>query len=352
MNRPFLVLLLYAAFAAPALAQDDVATLIERGYLRKAETLLAARVAAAPTDGEALARLARIRVEQGNLDEAMKLAERAVAVAPGSADAHYALAEVNGAKAQRVGALSKMGPARKFKKEADAALAIDPRHMDALEGMIAFHRQAPGIVGGDKKKIPEMIERLSSADPARGWSWKANEADNNQDSVTCEAHLRKAAEVGGPDERMALANWLSPPWRKPAEAERIAREVLEKEPWRQGAWSLIAVLQARTGRLEELDATLAAAEAGDPGRLGATYSAGRTLVVEKKDPARAEKYLRRYLAVPPEIGWPTHAGAHWRLGLALEQQGRRDEAVAEIQIAVRDQPDLEGAKKDLKRLSR
>jgi len=349
MNRmlPAALLLLVAA---PALAQTDVATLIDRGYLRQAESKLTARVAEAPNDVDALARLARIRVEQGKTEEAMALAERAVAANPNSAEAHYALAEANGAKAQK-GGLGAMGPAKKFKKEAEATLALDPRHSDAIEGLIQFHQQAPGLVGGDKKKIPELLDRLNTVDPEKASIRRAGAAMNEKDSVKAEAILRKTAESGSADARLALAGWLAQPWRKPAEAERLAREVVAREPWRQNAWGTIAVVEAREKRYDDLDATLAAAETADPGRLGAVYAAARTLIVEGGDLARAEKYLRRYLATPPEIGYPAHAGAHWRLAQVLEKKGQKDAAVAELRIAVRDQPDLDGAKKDLKRLS-
>jgi tetratricopeptide (TPR) repeat protein len=69
-----------------------------------------------------------------------------------------------------------------------------------------------------------------------------------------------------------------------------------------------------------------------------------------KEQPRAEGYLRHYLASEPEIGSPSWAAARWRLGLVLEKQGKKTEAVAEIQTAVQLDPKLEDAKKDLKRL--
>lgn len=351
MKRTLLAAVLTALCAGPALAQDEIATLIDRGYLRQAEAKLTARVAAAPTDVKALSQLARIRVEQRKPEEAIALAERAVAANPNSAEAHYALAEANGAKAQK-GGLGAMGPAKKFKKEAEATLALDPKYPDAMVGLIVFHQQAPGLIGGDKKKIPELLDRLQAADPEKAAIRRANVAMRGKDSVQVEAMLRKAAASGSTDSRLVLAGWLAAPWRKPDEAERLAREVVAQEPWQQSAWGTIAALQARGKRYDELDATLAAAEAADPGRLGAMYAAARTLVTEGGDLTRAEKYLRRYLTTPPEIGYPSHAGAHWRLAQILEKQGKKDQAIAELQMAVRDQPDLEGAKKDLKRLGR
>jgi hypothetical protein len=47
---------------------------------------------------------------------------------------------------------------------------------------------------------------------------------------------------------------------------------------------------------------------------------------------------------------PSLAFAHWRLATTLERQNKKPEAIAELETAVRLHPDLEGAKKDLKRL--
>lgn len=52
----------------------------------------------------------------------------------------------------------------------------------------------------------------------------------------------------------------------------------------------------------------------------------------------------------PEVGSPSRAVGRWRLGLVLEKRGRKKEAVAEIEAALKEQPDLKDAKKDLERL--
>jgi len=99
-----------------------------------------------------------------------------------------------------------------------------------------------------------------------------------------------------------------------------------------------------------MDATLAAAESAVPGNLGPHYQAARAIIAMRSEPARAEALLRRYLSVEPEIGMPSHAGAHWRLGQALELEGKKPEAITEMQTALRLDGSLDGAKKDLKRL--
>jgi tetratricopeptide (TPR) repeat protein len=333
---------------------SDAATLMERGQLRRAEALLAARIARTPDDADALARLAEIRADQKRFDEAIALAERAVAVAPASAASHYALAAATGTKAERAGALSAAGLARRFKKSAEAALARDPKHTDAIQALIGFHRQAPGIVGGDRKQIPSLLARLDAANPVAGAIARAHEARRARDTVSADRWMRRAAELDGPGVRgrLALAGWLAAPWRDPAAAERLALEVVEREPWRQEAWGLVLQLQSRARRFEDFDATLARVEAADPGRYGAWYAAGRDLALTGADLERGERCLRRYLEHEPEIGWPGHAAAHWRLGVIAKKRGDLAAARRELETAVKMDPELDEAKKELKRLGR
>ena len=356
MTRSFLATTLAVMLAAllgsvPAEADDSPQTLMEHGRLRIAAAVAEIRIKANPSDAEALRVLATIRATQKQFDEATHLAERAVAAAPNDPSAHYALAQVAGMNAQTASMLKKPGLASRFKKETEKALALDPDDEDALEGMVTFHREAPGIMGGDKKKCAAFVDHLARLDPTRGWLQKADIAFDQKDSVLAESCLRKAvAAKGEASAKISLANWLIQPWRKPDEAERLAREAIEAEPWRTGGWALVAARQAYQKRWSEMDATLAEAEKAIPGNLGPHYQVARIMITQKIDPVRAEALLRRYLTVEPEIGQPTYAGAHWRLGQALELEGKKPEAIAEMQTAVRLDPKLDVPKKDLKRL--
>ena len=352
MNPSIPSLAALTLIVSPAFAETDVATLIDRGYYREADSRLAAAVAATPNDPTTLACLAKVRAEQGRLDEAQKLAEKAVEAGPNLATTHFALAEVCGERAGKASILKVPGFARRFKKEVDATLAIDPKNVDALGALVQFHLQAPGIVGGDKKKIPALLDQISAIDPAQGCMARSEMAFRDKDSTQAVSWMLKAvdAEKNGADAHMALARHLSAPWRNPGKSEELAREALAREPWRQDAWALIVALAARAGRIEEMNETLAKAEAADPTRLGAYYTAGRQLLIDGKDLDRAEQCFRHYLTREPEFGWPGHGGAHWRLGQILEKRGDRQGAIAEIETALKLQPELDDAKKDLKRL--
>ena len=333
-------------------AADEALVLLEQGQYRQAAAVCERRLAANPADGMAGAVLSRVRGQEGRLDDAVKLATAAVAAAPGSADVQYAYAEAYGRKAQDAGVLKAAGHAGKLKKAAEEALRLQPDHADALSMLVDFHRRAPGIMGGDRKKGAEYLDRLVRVDPAVGWTKKAGMAFSDKDTVQGAQCLERAVEQAPGSGRalVALASHLAQPGRDLARAERLARQVTETEPWRVGAWQVLAGLHAYQGRWTELDDVLERAEAANPERLAPCFTAARTLIVSEKDPARAERLLRHYLSRPPEIAAPSHANARWRLGQALEQQGRKEEAMAEWSLALQADPKLEAAKKDLKRL--
>ena len=69
-----------------------------------------------------------------------------------------------------------------------------------------------------------------------------------------------------------------------------------------------------------------------------------------KDLPRAERYARKYLSQEPEPTASTPAVAHWRLGLILEKEGKKPEAIAALQTATKLDPKFEPAQRDLKRL--
>jgi tetratricopeptide (TPR) repeat protein len=350
-----LAVIVTATLAAPALAGvEDAKQLYDRGYLRQSAAECEKLLAANPNDALAGALLARIRAEQGDKDAALKLANAAATADPKCADAQYALAECYAREARNAGVLHQAGLAGKMRKGCEAALAISPEHVDALELSSDFYRYAPGIMGGDKKKSVEYVDRMVKVDPVAGWLKRAEVAMDGKDKDTVRAAecYRQAAAVQPPSPRaqVALASWLLQPWRDPATAEKLALAAVQAEPWRTGGWQVLAALYSYQARYADLDELLKHSEAVEPSHLAPWYSAARQLINAGKELPRAEGYLRHYLSREPEIGAQSWATARWRLGQVLEKQGKRSEAVAEMETAVKLDPKLEDAKKDLKRL--
>lgn len=350
------VLLALTLAAAPAAAPDDPKTLMDEGHLRRAQALLDAEAASRPDDPRTLYLQSRFKLMIGDAQAALPLAERAATIAPREADYRYQVAACVGTQAQNAGKLKALGLAKRFKREAEATLALDPRHVDAFDGLISFYSQAPGIAGGDDKRAAALADSLVRIDPARGRLAQATLFFRDKKEDKGEQALRQAL-AAVPDDyrvRMTLVRFLATDTRKKwEEAETHAKAALAIAPGRIAAYAALAGLYAHLGRWDDLDKILAEAERAVPDNRSAHYQAARTLLGDDKEPARAERLFRVYLASEPEIGAPTLAHAHWRLGLVIEKQGRKPEALAEVQQALALKPDLgDDAKKDLKRLKK
>jgi tetratricopeptide (TPR) repeat protein len=330
--------------------------LIESGRFKQARAILEPRVKADPSDAEAAALLARTRAAFGDLEAALPLAEAAVKLEPRVADYHWQLAAIVGEMAEHAGVFRQMGLARRFRAEAEAAIALDPAQVDAREGMMQYYLEAPALLGGDRNKANAMVEEIARLDPVRGLLARVDFLRQTKSPDDVEPLLRQAVEAARtPREKIAAINALvsaylalRPP--KLDAAEPQARALAALDPTGPSGYTALAIVYATGGRLDDLDAALTAAERAVPDNANAFFQAGRVLLARGGDMARAERCFRKYLTVEPEAGQPTLARAHWRLALVLEKEGRRREAIAELEQATRLEPDLDSAKKDLKRL--
>jgi tetratricopeptide (TPR) repeat protein len=365
MRNPFssIAALFPLLLAAPSLAQHPTTdTLIANAhYLRVLPTTQAA-LQKNPDDVHALIQKSVLDWAFFRFDDAIASAERAVALADKSAEAHTQLTNALGAKlvASTAGTFEKMALARRFRKEADLALTLDPNSLDALEDSARFYWDAPGIVGGDRTRAQQLADRVSKLDPARGAALKAGFLSDEKDKARRAAAVEtlwKAAVAASPnsaDAHVGLsAVYFEQGSSKFPLAESEARRAIALQPARIAPYRQLAVLYATTGRWDELEKILKQAQTAVPDNLSPGYHAARVILTANTAAqlAHAEQYLRAYLAQPAEGGEPSHAAAHWHLGLILEKEGRRSDAIQELKSALREDSSLEGVKKDLKRLS-
>jgi predicted Zn-dependent protease len=346
---PLLALLAFG----PAVAEgaDDAATLIEHGHYLRARAVVEPRVAANPGDPGACWMLSQIRLAFGDEDGALKAAQRSLELEPKNARYHLQLAEVYGQMAGKAGGLKALGLAKHYRKEAEIALGLDPALIEARQALIQYCWRAPGIAGGGKDKSRAMIEELARRDSLEGTLARARLAVWEQDTTRAEELIRKAFELGAANYSVhAEAGQFFAAQRRWVEVGREGEAARALEPDRAAAYVLLARAQAHQRRWADLDSTLARAESNIPDNLTPRYQAARALIEDGADLPRAQRYLREYLDREPEGFAPTHAHAHWRLAQALEREGRKPDSIVELETALRLKPDLDGAKKDLKRL--
>lgn len=350
MLRTFLCTLLLTA-AALAGPLDDVERLMDHGHWKRAQALLQKN---AGNDAYSLYLQARLKHVQGDSEGALQLARRAVEAHPNDPKYLMGLVEIEGAIADKASLFKKIGMARDIKRNMDKAYSLDPTFIPAVEGLMEYYLQAPGIVGGSVSKAREYAARIEKLDPVEGAFARARIARHEKDTAALEGLYQKAvaADPRSFGAHMALANlYASDQHKKWDLAEKHARIAVGIASDRVAPYTLLASIYAQTGRWSDLDAILAKSESAVPDDFAPYYQAGRVLLASEKDPLRAERYFRKYLTIAPELRAPTHAHAHWRLANALERQGKKNEAVESLRTALRLKPDLEEAKKDLKRLT-
>jgi tetratricopeptide (TPR) repeat protein len=332
-------------------AQVTPEALIRDGHYKRALAMVEPRYRANPNDAETLWAMSHLKQVWKDLKASQELAEKAVAAGPKSARYHLRLAEAVGEEAQHAGKLHQFGLARRFKKEIDTVMALDPKNVDGLKFLMEYYFEAPGIMGGDKAKGRAAAEQIMRLDPVEGYFAQLGVARREKQEVRAEDVYRKAVEARPSSfaAHLALGNYYLGPGKKFSEAEAHGREAVKIEPGRVPGHHLLAGALASQDKWADLDAALAAGEQNVPDNLLPYFRAGNFCLVKGIELPRAERYLRKYLSQEPEPDMPTLGRAHWRLGLVLEKQGRKSEALAEVQTAVKMDSSLTQAKDDLKR---
>jgi len=349
----------YLASPATAGAADSsLDALIQEGHWKRARPLAEQQYASHPDDARAAYQLSQVKEAFGDLDGALPLAEKAVSLDVSNAAYRYQLAAVCGEKADAASFFQKAGWAKRFKAEADKAAALDPKNVDARFALIEFYLQAPRLMGGDKSKAREMADEIARADAGEGYVAEIRLARENHDTATQAALCGRAltatietydALVGREGVSLAASCDLNPP-QSPGAPEQFARKAVKVDGGRVEAYVVLARWYARAARSQDLPSLLGEAEKMVPDDLSPYYAAGNALLAAGKDLPNSERYFLKYLSGEPEAGAPDLANAYWRLGLVLEKEGRKPEAIAEIETAVKMKPSLREAKKDLERL--
>jgi tetratricopeptide (TPR) repeat protein len=353
------IIFLLAALTLPLYAADpSTAALIDQSHYKRAEPILAQRLKVNPNDAQTWYEMSKVSAAFERWDQAIPQAEKAVALAPQNAEFHAALADAIASQlaASQAGMFTKVSLARRFRAEVDLALELDPNNLDATSDLLEYYLQAPAIVGGSVKKAADIADRMVRINPARGYLLRLEIATYEKKPASELEALVQQAIAADPKfyyARTQAANfYLTQGSAALAHAEDQAREAIRLDPGRIPAYTALATVYAQQARWTQLDATLADAQREVPDNLAPFYQAAKAILMntQNQDLTRAEKYLRTYLSQPPEGNQPSLAAAHWRLGLVLEKQGRKQEAKQELQQSVNLDPNFEPAKKDLKRL--
>ncbi|HEV2351466.1 MAG TPA: hypothetical protein VG028_16655 [Terriglobia bacterium] len=357
--------------AAPAGQANSAPTaLVKSGHWKRARPLIERQYLAHPNSAETAWLLSQVKLAFGDLDQALTLAEKAVAIDGKNSSYHYQLAVVCGRTAEKASLFSKGHWAKRFKEEAETAASLDAKNLDARLGLLEYYLQAPRLMGGGKDKARAMADEIARIDAASGDVAQARIAQDEKDRAGEGAYFAKAAEAGPKtyDALITVASYYLRPAAaensgagtvgdapsEPATVERLAREAAKVAPDRVGAYAVLARLYCAQKKWKELVSVLTESEKLIPDNLTPYYRSAQFLLIQssKGDQGltRSENYFRKYLSQNPEPDSPSLAETHWQLGLVLEKEGRNAEAISEIEAGLSIDPSLAQAKIDLKRI--
>lgn len=323
--RFFLAVILTLVITGAALAEGPASTAVDRGIrLYEAQKLDAAidilRQAASQgsSDGRAHYYTGRAYFDKGQYKESAGWFEQAVERVPGNAEYHLWLGRAYGSWARESNMFRKMSLAGDIKREFVKAVELDPENLDARGDLISFYLEAPGVAGGDKEKALEQAKEIKSRDPIQG-------------------HFALGRVYESKEE--------------PEKAANEFRSAIKLDPKDDRAYFRLAYLQQRGEDFDGAHETFMALAKAMPDDLSAQYQIGRNAAMSGKHLEEAAASLRRYLEEhQPGDDGPSNAWAHCRLGQVYGHMGKREQARAEFDEALKLDPDHKEAKKALKDL--
>jgi tetratricopeptide (TPR) repeat protein len=313
-----LTALLLFVFGAAAGADTDPVALLKAGKADEALHALNTTIAHDPDDARAYHLLCRVYFQLEMWDNSVRMAEKAVALDPKNSAYHLWLGRAMGRKAEDANPITAFGLARKVRTEFERAVALDADNLPARSDLSEFYLEAPGFLGGDKNKAKQQADYVAQHDPALA-SYIYARVEEKQGSGQAEAEYKKAVTASS----------------NPAHY-----------------WVELAHFYRRTGRFSEMEAavsqSLGAARPGDV----TEFDSAALLLHAGRNFAGATQMLRHYVSQqdPSEDG-PVFE-AHYLLGILLEKQGKKKEAVIEFMAAVTLAPQYKPARDALVRVSR
>jgi tetratricopeptide (TPR) repeat protein len=289
-------------------------TLIAAALLALAAPLLVAQAGRAAYDE------GRRLMAQDEPAKAEKAFERAIALEPNVSAYHLWLGNAVGEQAQEANILRQPFMARRVKAEFEKAVELDPRSIEARNGLLGYFLAAPAVMGGGIDKAREQAREIARLDVVQGHMASAQIAWHGKDTVTTEREWRGAI-AAAPDSVMPVIN-LSlrlQGWGRPADAFALFEAFLTRQPR----------------------------------NVPARFQYARLAAISGTQLPQAERHLRDLLADESWVssGWfPPRAAIHARLGDVLRKQGRTAEARAAYDTALSLDKDSEIAKLGLRAL--
>lgn len=261
--------------------------------------------------------LGRIAFDEKKYEDAAEFFEQAIAANDKVAEYHYWHGAAMGSDAQASGMIRKGMLAPKIKTAFEKTVALDPKHLPAMEGLVQYYLQAPSMMGGDKAKALAMANKMKAVDKARG-------------------HMQVAG--------VYLAE------KKTDMAEREYTELVKHDPNKWEYQVALGNFYLGTKQAQRAVDLYEAKLKKNPDDMPASYQLGKVAAVAGVQLDRGEACLKAYLKTQPGKDAPQPANAYHRLGMIHEKKGNKAEAKKCYETALKLDPTITEVKELLAKL--
>lgn len=312
-----LLTLVFALCAFPLLSQnlDTGIRLFKNQQYKLANTAFDKIKSSDPAYAEARYYLGRIAFEKKEYDDAWDYFKDATEADDTKAKYYTWIGNSIGTIAQSAGKFRQATLAPKIKNAYKKATELDPGDMDAQWGPVQFYTQAPGFMGGSYEKAEVAARAILAIDKAEGHD--------------------------------ALGDvYMSKDEPELAEKEYLA--ACEIEPQRLGS---LGVFYQNREWYDKAFSTFEKAFDKQPENMSLLYQIGRTSALSGTRSQLGIESLEKYMAdTDVKEAAPSHAAAKMRLAMIYEKQGDKTKAKGLYEASLKEDPDMELAKKGLKRV--
>jgi tetratricopeptide (TPR) repeat protein len=98
--------------------------------------------------------------ENEDFVQAKEVFQKLITLEPNNSNYHHLLGRCYGRIAENASWLKAMSMAKKTRKSFEKAVELDDNNIEALEDLMEYYNEAPGFLGGSKKKARDIKERL------------------------------------------------------------------------------------------------------------------------------------------------------------------------------------------------
>ncbi|MEY8847431.1 tetratricopeptide repeat protein [Psychroserpens sp. XS_ASV72] len=280
--------------------------LMEAKKFQAAESLLESYVEQQPNDIEGIELLGDAYGQQKKWDDAIDVYEKLTEIKPNNANYHYKYGGALGMKALSVSKIRAATFIGDVKNAFLKAAELDPKHINTRWALVELYMQLPGIIGGSKSKSLKYAEELEALSEVDGYLAKGYIYEYDDEPELAEAYYLKAIKVGGSLTCYDKLTQFYETNKRPEEAIQNIEAAHKKHQ-----------------------------------RNALHYQIGKVAAEYNTELDKGEHCLKAYIKNHSAADGVPKAWAYYRLAQIHKHKKQKTEAVAYINKAIDDLPDIE-----------